>query len=172
MQRFAQLKAHVFAGPTNANHDFEVYELSWPRQAMRFMFACTDLYKHMCLNSYDSEASKWFYNIAETSQTFLKGLGFASDHLTKSSNANAGSLVRDECFLRKGTFSTLAVIALLSRWAFAPNRRMGGIGKESQVVAKALLYAFWMAPFQALQSGPLFFAIRLVGKLGGPCAKH
>jgi len=140
-RHYVEIIVKLTAGPTQANHDWCCYLVSWPRQGMRFFFSGVHLYQHLALTTYCNEGSKWFYNIVPSCEAYVGGLGFAQGHVLKSANANSCS-DKNAAFLPKGALSTLAVVALLTRWAFAANKRRGGLGDDTRAPAYALLRGF------------------------------
>lgn len=141
-QHFCELRVEGRAGPTLAKHSFAGYHLAWPRQGMRIMWSALDLYSHMNCTSFKGTPSKWFYNMVLGIQSYM---GFSDDHILKSGNAadSTKSLsIADHAFLPKGSISSTALIALLCRWSFAPNKRQGALSSDSRSAAICLLQCF------------------------------
>lgn len=140
--RYEELSCSIRMGPTGARCEISLFFMVWPRQGFRFYWNSTTLYKALGLSTYNSLPSKWAWTgWRQGWAAYLKKLGLWSDAVIGSARTvkeydNADPA--DHCW-PSISISTVAVVALLTRWCSASQKAGGFCNNLRRDAAEVLL---------------------------------
>ena len=125
MQRdFTSFSAKLQA--SGAEYEFTLFKLAWPRCGSRMLWSCHEFYKHIGLQSYKGQASKWVYESLEAWTGLLREAGLKDTFVRGCANLSpAEALASTEHFLPTTGMTSAAVLVLLCRWCAASVMKGG-----------------------------------------------
>lgn len=134
----AELKLKI--GPTSSEHKFDVAVMARARHGFYSFWSLTDLYRTLHFEMYNRVASRWAWGILPSCEKFI---GRCCDDQVIRNMPYSSS--ETECeggqdrILPWHSISSLALIALLSRWSAAGARSGGLVAVQARRACSSML---------------------------------
>ena len=105
-----------------------------PRAGFRYYWKAPDMYKLFGLTTYRGIPSKWAFDSASRWRKYIDKVDDSNDHILESRLGAQGAtcLQRNRPLVDAMSFSTLGILVMLCRWAFAASRH-GGLPQEQKL---------------------------------------
>ena len=109
---------------------FTTYHVTWPRGGCFVMWACQDFYTSLRLVSYKGQGSKWVYESLPSWQAIMSCYHKQAHFVKSWTRLDPDEALKSTTHsLPSTSFTTLAALVLMCRWARSPVR-LGSCGVE------------------------------------------